>query len=77
VVSEDGGGREDDRGLRDAPLLEALHVLLLELHLVLVAEGAEFAFRNHALELFFAELELLHHVFEAEIVHCAASDLGP
>src|SRR6185295_1036105 len=53
-----GGGREDDRGLRDAPLLEALHVLLLELHLVLVAESAEFAFRNHPLELFFAELKL-------------------
>ena len=69
-----GGGREDDRGLRDPPLLEAFHVLLLELHLVLVAEGAEFAFRNHALELFFAELKLLHHVFETEVIHGAASD---
>ena len=62
------GRREDDRGFGDAPLLEAFHVLLLELHLVLVAEGAEFAFRDHALELLFAELELRHHVFEAEIV---------
>ena len=62
------GRREDDRGFGDAPLLEAFHVLLLELHLVLVAEGAEFAFRDHALELLFAELELRHHVFEAEII---------
>jgi hypothetical protein len=33
--------------------------------------------RNHALELFFAELQLLHHVFKAEVIHLFCLRITP